>query len=61
MCTSSNLVGAKKEVPTNEFTAMTLASLNGVDIPEIKLIETDQLDNLPDEQLAFFIKQFDRH
>ena len=54
-----------KEVPTNEFTAMTLASLIGVDIPEIKLVEIDQLDNLPqinlpDEKLAFAIKRFDR-
>ena len=54
-----------KEVPANEFTAMTLASLIGVDIPEIKLVEIDQLDNLPqinlpDEKLAFAIKRFDR-
>lgn len=55
-----------KEVPANEFTAMTLASLIGVDIPEIKLVEINQLDNLPqinlpDEKLAFAIKRFDRH
>nr|WP_281171187.1 HipA domain-containing protein [Marinomonas ushuaiensis] len=36
-----------KEAPANEFTAMTLASLIGVEIPEIKLVEIDQLDNLP--------------
>lgn len=55
-----------KEVPANEFTAMTLASIIGIDIPEIKLVEIDQLDNLPqinlpDEKLAFAIKRFDRH
>uniref|UniRef100_UPI003A91495B type II toxin-antitoxin system HipA family toxin n=1 Tax=Kangiella sp. TaxID=1920245 RepID=UPI003A91495B len=42
-----------------------LASLIGVDIPEIKLVEIDQLDNLPqinlpDEKLAFAMKRFDR-
>ena len=54
-----------KNVPLNEYTAMTLASLAGVDIPEIKLIEMDKLDNLPqinlpDEKKAFAIKRFDR-
>ena len=54
------------EVPANEFTAMTLASLIGVDIPEIKLVDIGQLDNLPqinlpNEKLAFAIKRFDRH
>lgn len=52
-------------VPANEFTAMSLASLVGVDIPEIKLVETSALDNLPpinltSEKLAFAIKRFDR-
>jgi len=55
-----------KDVPANEYTAMTLASLVGVDIPEIKLVELDKLDNLPeinlpDEKLAFAIKRFDRN
>lgn len=54
-----------KDLPANEFTAMSLASLVGVDIPEIKLVEMDKLDNLPpidlpDEKLAFAIKRFDR-
>jgi serine/threonine-protein kinase HipA len=54
-----------KNVPLNEYTAMSLAALAGVDIPEIKLIELDRLDNLPpinlpDEKLAFAIKRFDR-
>jgi serine/threonine-protein kinase HipA len=54
-----------KNVPLNEYTAMTLASLAGVDIPEIKLVELGKLDNLPqinlpEELYAFGIKRFDR-
>ncbi len=54
-----------KDVPVNEYTAMRLASLVEIDIPEIKLVELDKLDklphiNLPDENLAFAIKRFDR-
>ncbi len=53
------------ELPCNEFTAMSLAALVGVQIPEIKLVALDQLDNLPPinlpaETLAFAIKRFDR-
>lgn len=55
-----------KNVPLNEYTAMTLASLAGVAVPEIKLVELDKLDNLPPinlpaEKLAFAIKRFDRN
>lgn len=54
-----------KNVPENEFTAMTLASLVGVNIPEMRLVKLDTLENLPsiklpDEKLAFAIKRFDR-
>jgi serine/threonine-protein kinase HipA len=54
-----------KFVPLNEYTAMSLAALAGVDIPEIKLVDLDKLDNLPqinlpDEKQAFAIKRFDR-
>lgn len=54
-----------RHVPENEFTAMSLASLAGIDIPEIKLVELSKLDNLPainlpNEKLAFAIKRFDR-
>ncbi len=54
-----------KDVPLNEFTVMSLASLVGIDIPEIKLVDLDKLDNLPqinlpEEKLAFAIKRFDR-
>lgn len=54
-----------KHVPLNEFTSMSLAVFAGVDIPDIKLIELNKLDNLPqiklpNEALAFAIKRFDR-
>lgn len=53
-------------VPLNEYTAMTLASLAGIDIPDIKLVDLNKLDNLPpinlpDESQAFAIKRFDRN
>jgi serine/threonine-protein kinase HipA len=52
-------------VPLNEYTAMSLASLAGIDIPDIKLVDLDKLDNLPPinlpkERQAFAIKRFDR-
>lgn len=55
-----------KDVPVNEYTAMKLAALIGIDIPDIKLVELNKLDNLPqinlpDEKLAFAIKRFDRN
>jgi serine/threonine-protein kinase HipA len=45
---------------------MSLAASAGIDIPEIKLIELNKLDNLPpinlpDEKLAFAVKRFDRN
>ncbi|QBZ83847.1 Serine/threonine-protein kinase HipA [Hydrogenovibrio crunogenus] len=54
-----------KNVPENEFTAMTLAKIAGIEIPEIKLIKLSDLDNLPDiklpdEEFAYAIKRFDR-
>ncbi|RBP51328.1 type II toxin-antitoxin system HipA family toxin [Arenicella xantha] len=54
-----------KDVPQNEFTAMTLASVAGVNVPDMKLVELNKLDNLPpiklpDEPYAFAIKRFDR-
>ncbi|TQV70600.1 type II toxin-antitoxin system HipA family toxin [Exilibacterium tricleocarpae] len=55
-----------KNVPLNEYTAMSLAAMVGVDIPEVKLVDLDKLDNLPpinlpDENQAFAIKRFDRN
>ena len=54
-----------KNLPLNEYTAMSLAAMVGVDIPDIRLIDLDKLDNLPqinlpDEYHAFAIKRFDR-
>lgn len=54
-----------KHVPLNEYTAMSLAAIADIDIPEIKLVELNKLDNLPpinlpNEEFAFAIKRFDR-
>lgn len=54
-----------KDVPLNEYTSMTLAGKAGVQVPEIKLVSLDKLDNLPDVKLpdeshAFAIRRFDR-
>lgn len=53
------------DVPLNEFSAMKLAEMAGIEIPEVKLVGLDKLDNLPpislpDEKLAFATKRFDR-
>lgn len=52
-------------VPLNEYTAMQLASLAGVDIPETRLVPLGDLEglppiNLPREAHAFAIRRFDR-
>ena len=52
-------------LPLNEFTAMRLAQMAGIDIPDIRLIEMDTIDklaaiNLPDEEFGFAIRRFDR-
>lgn len=52
-------------VPLNEYTAMTLAALAGVNIPEIKLIPMTHIEalpniNLPNEQYAYGIRRYDR-
>lgn len=52
-------------VPLNEYTAMTLAALAGVDIPEIKLVAMADVQALPsvrvpDEEYAFGIRRYDR-
>ncbi len=55
-----------KYVPLNEFTAMSLARLAGVHIPDIRLVEMNKLEqlpaiNLPNEEYAFAMRRFDRH
>ncbi|WP_240609959.1 type II toxin-antitoxin system HipA family toxin [Billgrantia endophytica] len=54
-----------RQLPENEATAMWLAQSAGVDIPEIRLIPLSALKglpaiNLPDEQVAYAIRRFDR-
>ncbi|MBF7954200.1 type II toxin-antitoxin system HipA family toxin [Rahnella victoriana] len=56
---------AHRAVPENEFSAMKLAQVIGVNIPEIKLVELRNLVNLPDiplpdEPYAYAIRRFDR-
>lgn len=55
-----------RNVPLNEYSAMCLAGLAGVDIPEIQLVKVAKLDklpqiNLPGEEYAFAIRRFDRN
>jgi len=54
-----------RDVPVNEYTVMKLAELVGVNLPEIKLVPLDQLQdlppiNLPSEQYAYAIRRYDR-
>ncbi|OEE34439.1 phosphatidylinositol kinase [Vibrio genomosp. F10 str. ZF-129] len=54
-----------KGVPVNEYTCMKLAEAAGAEIPEIRLIELEELEGLPciklpNEQYAYGIKRFDR-
>lgn len=53
------------DVPLNEYTAMHLASLAGIDIPETRLVKISELTDLPDiklpkEEYAYAIRRFDR-
>ena len=55
-----------KHVPLNEYSAMRLAELAGVDIPDIRLVELDHVEqlppiNLPEESFAYAIRRFDRN
>lgn len=54
------------DVPRNEYAMMSLAAAVGIDVPEVRLVHRDQLDNLPQgvwpeaENLAYAIRRFDR-
>lgn len=54
------------DVPRNEYAMMSLAAAVGIDVPEIKLVHRDKLDNLPPgvwphgEDWAYAIRRFDR-
>lgn len=53
-------------VPLNEFAMMTLAQDSGIEVPEIRLVDRDQLQAVPDElwpseeRQAYAIRRFDR-
>jgi len=52
-------------VPANEYTCMTLASIVGIEIPDIQIVAIDKIENLPDINLpneteAYAIRRFDR-
>lgn len=59
-----------EDVPENEYSMMELARQVGVDVPEIQLLNIDDIENIPDgigqfgssfkDQRAFAIKRFDR-
>ncbi|WP_329053286.1 HipA domain-containing protein [Amycolatopsis sp. NBC_01488] len=54
------------DVPLNEYAMMSMAAAVGIDVPEVRLVRRDQLDNLPpgvwpeNESLAYAIRRFDR-
>ncbi|MEV5898348.1 type II toxin-antitoxin system HipA family toxin [Nonomuraea fuscirosea] len=54
------------DVPRNEFTMMSMARDVGIDVPEVRLVHRDELDNLPSrmwpgsEEWAYAIRRFDR-
>lgn len=54
-----------RHVPENEFSMMTLATLVGIDVPAIDLVDVSSINNLPEGinhlgRKAFIIKRFDR-
>lgn len=53
-------------VPSNEFAMMNLAQRCGIDVPEVQLVDRDELPDLPDaawprdQRTAYAIRRFDR-
>ncbi|MEU6537821.1 HipA domain-containing protein [Streptomyces sp. NPDC047000] len=53
-------------VPRNEFAMMALAGHVGLDVPDVRLVHRDELDNVPDrmwpngEEWAYAVRRFDR-
>ena len=53
-------------IPENEFSFMTIAKRIGIDVPEIQLVDLDQIARLPEDlgrlrgEKAFVIRRFDR-
>ncbi len=53
-------------IPENEFSMLRLARAAGITVPAIKLLPTDQIENLPDivsstDLQSLAIRRFDRH
>ena len=52
-------------LPENEFSMMTLARTIGMNVPEVKLVDTEEIENLPhgighSQGKALAVKRFDR-
>ena len=53
-------------VPINEFAMMNLARESGVQVPDVRLVDRDQIESLPDdvwphrERTAYAVRRFDR-
>lgn len=53
-------------VPRNEFAMMTLARESGIEVPEVRLVDRDELRSLPEdvwpphERTAYAVRRFDR-
>jgi len=53
-------------VPVNEFAMMSLARAAGIQTPDVRLVDRDQLEGLPDdvwpqgERTAYAVRRFDR-
>lgn len=54
------------DVPVNEFAMMSMASMIGIEVPEIRLVHRDEIDGLPPdvwagrEEWAYAVRRFDR-
>ncbi|MEU4087305.1 type II toxin-antitoxin system HipA family toxin [Streptomyces aureus] len=54
------------DVPTNEYVMMKLASIVGLDVPEVVLVHRDEIEGIPSsawkssEEWAYAVRRFDR-
>jgi serine/threonine-protein kinase HipA len=55
-----------RDVPTNEYAMMRLASIAGIDVPEVSLVHRDEIEGIPSsswrssEEWAYAVRRFDR-
>lgn len=55
-----------RDVPKNEYAMMRLASIAGMDVPEVVLVHRDEIDGVPPsawkspEEWAYAVRRFDR-